>query len=140
MPDFHVRNGQRRASVDERHKPKQGPASAAVDGVMGNRLLDLRARPLKTPEGPRFLLGRKGDFKTDFPVAGDFECGGLEFLVIEPYAQTAHRIGVADFERLRDEHCGGCSGAESHHGNLSGWSVFMPFLDRPRDNVCLDFG
>ena len=107
---------------------------------MGNWLLDLVAKPLKTPEGPRFLLGRKGDFEADFPVAGNFECGRLEFRVIEPYAQTAHRVGVANLERLRDKHCGGDSGAESHHGNLSRGTVLMPRLDRPRDNLSLDFG
>lgn len=90
---------------------------------MGSRLLDLVAKPLKTPEGQRFSLGREGDLETDFPVAGNFECCGLEFLVIEPNAQTGHRVGVADFERLRDKHCGGGSGAERHHGNLWGGSV-----------------
>jgi hypothetical protein len=71
--------------------------------VFGKDGPTLVAKPLKTPERERFLLRREGDLEADFPVAGNFECGGSDFLVIEPYPQTAHRVGVADFERLPDK-------------------------------------
>lgn len=85
---------------------------------MGNRLLALAGKPLKPPECQRVLLGKKGDFETDFPVSGDLASGWLNYPVIEPCAKTAHRIAVANFERLRDKRCGEGNGVKRHHGNL----------------------
>jgi hypothetical protein len=46
---------------------------------MGRRLLDLVAKPVKMPEGRRFLLGGKGDFETDFPPGVAILNAAVEF-------------------------------------------------------------
>jgi len=101
--------------------------------LIGSRLLDARTKSHKLPECPRVLLSREGDFETDSLLAGDFECGGFDFLVIEPYAETAHRISVVDFEGFRDKHCDGENGLKLHAWNFSCAAYLRP-LNRLRDN------
>lgn len=88
--------------------------------------------PLKTLECQRVLLGPKDDFETDPHASDEFETSGLDFLVIEPYAQTEHRVRVAHFARLCDKHCVGGNGRKRQHGNLAsrGTRVRSPLADK----------
>jgi hypothetical protein len=51
--------------------------------------------PFEVPECQGVLLGRKGNFETDPYISDDLKYGGLDFIVIKPRAQTAHRDPVA---------------------------------------------
>ena len=55
------------------------------------------AKPLKMPERQRVVLGRDADFETDPRLRGELEFGGSNPRVIEPCAQTTHRVRIADF-------------------------------------------
>ena len=49
------------------------------------------------PERQRVVLGREADFETDPRLRGELEFGGSNPRVIEPCAQTTHRVRIADF-------------------------------------------